>query len=217
MVLGDIPDQLKDLTVVEEAMIAKCRAKCWVIQLKEENSGLLVSNSQRGVKGHIIIYPQRPSAIASILPPSLEEVSTPICVIFVGSSPPTHDWLQKKAKPLVVRREKVRHALLWLKTHNPHYKDVIINDTVLNSLPSEYTLPVHVEHVRPSDGNDALTARYDATLMNDITSKSNMQNQPCSTHSITDNFENTAMDNSDVPFENVVITDVDGNAPSNEL
>src|SRR6266699_510900 len=30
MVLGDIPDELKELTVVEEAMIAKCRAKCWV-------------------------------------------------------------------------------------------------------------------------------------------------------------------------------------------
>jgi hypothetical protein len=35
MFLGDVPDELKDLTVVEEAMIAKCRAKCWVIQLKE--------------------------------------------------------------------------------------------------------------------------------------------------------------------------------------
>jgi hypothetical protein len=28
MTLGDIPNELRDLTVVEEAMVAKCRAKC---------------------------------------------------------------------------------------------------------------------------------------------------------------------------------------------
>ena len=207
MVLGEIPNELKDLTVVEEAMIAKCRAKCWVIQLKEENSGILVPNSQRGIKGHIIIYPQKPSAIASILPPPLEEVSTPICVIFVGSSPPSKEWLQKKAKPLAVRREKVRNALMWLKNHNPHYKDVIINDSVLNSLPLEHILPVHVEHVLPNDDRDALTARYDGTEQNNTSVEENT-----SSHEVRNSELNT-----DIPFQNVVITDVDGNAPSNEL
>ena len=209
MVLGDIPDELKELTVVEEAMIAKCRAKCWVIQLKEENSGLSLPNSQRGVKGHIIVYPQRPSAIATILPPPLEEVSTPICVIFVGSSPPTNEWLQKKAKPLAIRREKVRNALMWLKRHNPHYKDVLIDESILNSLPHEYTLPVHVEHVLPSDERDALTARYDGTVIENATSQEN-QNNPTAGDSETES-------KADIPFQNVVIADVDGNAPSNEL
>ena len=207
MALGDTPDELKDLTVVEEAMIAKCRAKCWVIQLKEENSGLLVPNSQRGVKGHIIVYPQRPSAIATVLPPPLQEVSTPICVIFVGSSPPSKEWLQKKAKPLAVRREKVRDALMWLKRHNPHYKDVIINDSVLNSLPLEHILPVHVEHVLPSDDRDALTTRYDGTEIDNNSSEEN--------HSSHELRNSESMP--DIPFQNVVITDVDGNAPSNEL
>ncbi|KAF8875201.1 hypothetical protein CPB84DRAFT_1817803 [Gymnopilus junonius] len=83
-------------------MIARCRAKCWVIQLKEENAGYgATPNTQRGLRGHVIIYPQRPSSIAEVLPPSLEEVSTPICVIFVGSHRPSDDWLRTKAKPLV--------------------------------------------------------------------------------------------------------------------
>jgi hypothetical protein len=107
MFLGEVPDELKDLTVVEEAMIAKCRAKCWVIQLKEDYLDSSLSTSQRGVKGHIIVYPQRPSAIANILPPSINEMTTPICVIFVGSSPPTKEWLRTKAKPLAVRRENI--------------------------------------------------------------------------------------------------------------
>jgi hypothetical protein len=171
MTLGDIPNELRDLTVVEEAMVAKCRAKCWVIQLKEENSSLLVSNSQRCAKGLSLFILRDHLQLEQSYPPSLEDVSTPICVIFVGSSPPTEEWLQKKAKPLAVRREKVRGALMWLKTHNPHYKDLIINESVLDSLLLESILPVHVEHVLPNDDRDALTARYDETLMDDLSRK----------------------------------------------
>ena len=104
--LGPIPDELKDLTIIEEAMIARCRAKCWIVQLKEENPTIVAPDSQRGFKGHIIIYPQRPSEIAKMLPPNLTEIITPICVLFVGSTPPSAEWLCEKAKPLCVRREK---------------------------------------------------------------------------------------------------------------
>jgi hypothetical protein len=34
--LGPVPEELKNLTVIEEAMIALCRSKCWIIQLREE-------------------------------------------------------------------------------------------------------------------------------------------------------------------------------------
>ena len=42
-----------------------------------------------------------------MLPPSIEEVVSPICVIFVGSSPPSTEWLCDKAKPLAVHADKV--------------------------------------------------------------------------------------------------------------
>ena len=44
--LGAIPDELKDLTVVEEAMIACCWVKCWIIQLKEDNHDLTLPHVQ---------------------------------------------------------------------------------------------------------------------------------------------------------------------------
>ncbi|THU75801.1 hypothetical protein K435DRAFT_706396, partial [Dendrothele bispora CBS 962.96] len=97
MFLGDVPPELRDLTVVEEAMIARCRTKCWIIQLKEEERAS-DPITQRGVKGHIIIYPQQPSAVAKLLPPSIEEISSPICVLFIGSQPPSSEWLRTKAK-----------------------------------------------------------------------------------------------------------------------
>ncbi|KAJ6540817.1 hypothetical protein DFH09DRAFT_1368480, partial [Mycena vulgaris] len=59
---GSVPEELRNLTVIEKAMIARCRSKCWIIQLKEENQDLVLASTQRGVKGHIIIYPQQPSS-----------------------------------------------------------------------------------------------------------------------------------------------------------
>ncbi|KAJ6555577.1 hypothetical protein DFH09DRAFT_814724, partial [Mycena vulgaris] len=99
--LAPVPSELESLTVVEEAMIALRRAKCWIIQLREQDSETGIPITQRGVRSHIIVYPQRPSAIATSLPPSMENIVTPICVIFVGSQPPTQEWLQKKASPMM--------------------------------------------------------------------------------------------------------------------
>jgi hypothetical protein len=198
--LGDVPDELKDLTVVEEAMIARCRAKCWIVQLKEENQDLQLSTSQRGIKGHIIIYPQRPEGIASILPPPVADIITPICVIFVGSCPPSHAWLKEKAKPLIARREKVRTALVWLKKNNHLYKDITINFEVLNSMEEKTLMPFHINHVLPNDARDSLTSKYDATEAMQL-----------------EDEQSVDLAERETNFERVVVTDVDGNASANEL
>ena len=117
--LGSIPDELSDLTMVEECMIARARAKSWIVKLQEQDSDSASSTAQRGLKGHTIIYPQQPDKLAEILPPPVGEALTFICVIFVGSTKLMNEWLQEKAKLLVVRWEKVRKALIWLKGNNP--------------------------------------------------------------------------------------------------
>ncbi|KAJ6522570.1 hypothetical protein B0H19DRAFT_872834, partial [Mycena capillaripes] len=179
-------------------MIARCRAKCWIIQLKEEGD-YSTPITQRGVRGHIIVYPQRPSDIAKVLPPSIDEIVTPICVIFVGSNPPTQEWLQKKAKPLTVRKEKVMAALNWLKTHNPLYKDVEINQHVFDGQPNEAILPFHVQHILPSTGVASATSSYPTAIEPNL---STIMNPPTS---------------NPIPFESVVVMDVEGHASSNEL
>lgn len=109
------------------------------------------------MKGHIIIYPQQPSEIANLLPPSKQEILTPVCVLFVGSTPPA-EWLDEKAKPLCVHREKVWAALKWLKINNPLYQDVIINDSLLNEFKDIEILPFHVEHIASSNPSESLTS-----------------------------------------------------------
>ncbi|KAJ3935926.1 MAG: hypothetical protein NXY57DRAFT_1046398 [Lentinula lateritia] len=141
-------------------MISRCRAKSWIIQLKETDQ---VANrtTQRGLKGNIIVYPQKPTALAKVLPPSLEDLTAPICVIFVGSSRPSQEWLRNKAKPLTARPKVVRDALIWLKSHNKWYRDIKIDFDFLASLPDEFVLPVHVECVESGESEDSLTAGYD--------------------------------------------------------
>ena len=200
MYLGDVPAELRGLTVVEEAMIARCRAKSWIIQLREVE-GSSVPNAQRGLRGHIIVFPQEPERVVDLLPPPIEDVITPICVIFVGSSPPSKEWLRKHARPLLVRKEKVFAALQWLRAHNPFYKDIRINHGVLQSLGNEDVLPVHLEVVPPSFSLDSLTARYDTAVRSP-----SHPSRP----------ETEARDSDDV-FETVVVANVDPNAPSHVL
>ena len=197
--LGPVPSVLQDLTPIEEAMIARCRSKCWIIQLKEENPLVSTPDTQRGIRGHIIIYPQQTSEITRLLPPSVEDIITPVCVLFVGSSPPTTEWLRQYAKPLCVRREKVRNALLWLKENNHLYSDISINHDVLNSLQNEQVLPFHIEHIIPSDATETLTDRYD-----------------CGIESEDLNTQSNSAINA-ISFQSVVIADVDGRSPVHEL
>jgi hypothetical protein len=114
-------------------------------------------------------------------------------VIFVGSSRLTNEWLREKAKPLVVRREHVRKALVWLKENNPLYKDLEISEQNLEALPLHDVLPYHVEHVAGDEAQDTLVSRYDNAGVEPSQAPSN-------TH-----------------FESVVIADVDAHTPVNQL
>ena len=190
--VGPVPEELKDLTMVEESMIARARAKSWIVKLQELEANNAAPTAQRGLKGHSIIYPQQPDHVASVLPPAVDETLAYICVIFVGSSALTSTWLREKAKPLVVRREKVRNALKWLKANNPLYKNIEISEENLNSLPADDVLPYNIEHVVADEAQESLTSRYDNVAES--------VQQQVSTH-----------------FESVVIADVDAHTPAKQL
>ncbi|KAJ7148123.1 hypothetical protein C8R43DRAFT_889111, partial [Mycena crocata] len=189
-------------------MIALCRSKVWIVQLRDDDddphAGKEIPIAQRGVHGHIIVYPQKPSAIAKTLPPSMEEIITPICVIFVGSSPPTAEWLKTKASPLIVRKEKVLRALDWLKIHNHLYADVLIDRAVLASLPDETIPAFHIQHILPNEGIDAATADY-------------VPGSALPPDKFSDLADISRPPPQSIPFQSVVVSDVDGNAASNIL
>ncbi|KAI0083572.1 hypothetical protein BDY19DRAFT_987881 [Irpex rosettiformis] len=116
-------------------------------------------NWQRGMRGHIIIHPQHPDRLANSLPPPVEDIARPICVIFVGSTPPTREWLVSKGSPLAINRERVLNALLWLKANNPLYSHVQIDYESLNAIPPDGLLPFTISTVPVSDTQTVLTSR----------------------------------------------------------
>ncbi|TFK57932.1 hypothetical protein BDN72DRAFT_751496, partial [Pluteus cervinus] len=136
-------------------LIARCRSKVWILQLHQEKGG---GNAQRGMKGHIIVYPQRPNGLAEILPPPVDEIVNPVCVIFVGSTRPTNEWLKAHAKPLCVRSDRIRKALRWLKENNHLYHDVVIDEDRIQALPDNDMLPINLEVTSDIEGMEAPTA-----------------------------------------------------------
>ena len=109
--------------------------------------------------------------------------------------------MREKAKPLCVRREKVRSALKWLKENNPLYVDIEINNDLLDSLDENHILPYHIEHIVPSNTVETLVSRYDEDVNFD------MELVP----------PEISANNNEIPFQNVVITDIDGHVPPHEL
>ncbi|KAF9039929.1 hypothetical protein BJ165DRAFT_1317988, partial [Panaeolus papilionaceus] len=144
-------------------MIAHCRAKMTVIQLTESRVGCTNLLSQKGLKGNVVIFPQDVSSVARTLPPSLDDLIAPMCIIFVGSSKPSNSWLLTKAKPLTIRPQVVTKALEWLKINNILYNDVDIDYDLLRSLPPESRLNVPIHRYEGVESIDSLTARYDNT------------------------------------------------------
>ena len=125
MYVSNQPPELQDLRPFEETMIALCRGMCTILQLRQttgtpDNNQTCAPNMQKGLRGHTIIFPQQPQAVANILPPSIEDVTSPICVVFVGDKPLSKKWLAEKAKPLAVRGNKVCLSLFINHKTNPN-------------------------------------------------------------------------------------------------
>ncbi|OSD06277.1 hypothetical protein PYCCODRAFT_1442534 [Trametes coccinea BRFM310] len=121
------------MTFIEEQIIARCCAKACIVYLRpdgeDDDAPVLVSN-QRGLKGHVIVHPQRPEKLVSVLPPSLGDILTPIYVIF-----------------------RILDVLRWLNSHNPLLHHLVLpqNDLLPHDVHTKATMARYdVDHT-PSD------------------------------------------------------------------
>ena len=121
MVPSPVPPELQGLTLIEEMFIARVLP---LIHLYVKPGG------QRRYSGHCINLPQNVSELVQTLPRYPTELS--IIIVEVNGKDNNH-------KDLFVRRQNVAKALQWLITNNPHYKDIIVNQDSLCSLPDNRT------------------------------------------------------------------------------
>ncbi|KAK3923264.1 ATP-dependent DNA helicase [Frankliniella fusca] len=115
---GEVPEELKELTFIEEQLIAQIHPIISYFKLK----GL-----QYGYRGNVINFPQHVNEFAKELPHKIGQLAAVVNVRRKTQQDGYHDFR--------VRAMKVRNALEWLKINNPYYKNIIISEECLHSLP----------------------------------------------------------------------------------
>ena len=112
MIPSCVPHELQDLTQIEEMLIARALP---IMRVYIKPGG------QRGYSGHCINLKE----LATSLPRYPKDLS--VIIVKVKGKDNTF-------KDVIVRKQKVHNALLWLINNNPHYAELKINEDALNSL-----------------------------------------------------------------------------------
>ena len=185
--IGDVPPVLKGLTFAEQVFIAHVRHNHCLVR---------VSSGRAKMIANWIMFATPAARVYDVLPPSWDDLSEVLACVFIGSSPPTEaDYEQM---PMLVRRNKVKDALQWLKLNHSDYADLNISYENLESYPLS-GIPVIVDFRKSdSDGNKIQTvmSKFD----NDLEEGTTEGPCPFTVHGLTgDEYENMSIDALKVP------------------
>jgi hypothetical protein len=110
--VGEIPDELQNLTYAEQLLIARVRHNRCIVK---------VSSGMSKMRANAISFSNPMPKIYNILPPPIEEMDEVMAFIYTGPCKPTKADFERT--PLLVRRLKVSKALHWLKLNHADYYD----------------------------------------------------------------------------------------------
>jgi uncharacterized protein DUF6570 len=132
-VCQDYPSALEGLTTVEECLIARCHPVGAIFKLRP--GGRASPVNYYALRGHMIVIPQDPGPLLDILPSDDLSLQTLIKVCWLGKAIPS----MAELKPLLqVRKAKVLAALQFLVMHNPLYKHIRINHSLISTWRDEF-------------------------------------------------------------------------------
>jgi len=133
---GDVPDELKRLSFVEEQLITQVHPLISVFKMK----GL-----QYGYTGNVINFHQSVESFVEELPRKVSDLSSVLTVRFANE--------KVEARDFSVRGPKVFNALLWLKRNNPFYEHINISMDNVNSLPVDGNVYEEIQSVFISESD----------------------------------------------------------------
>jgi hypothetical protein len=119
-----VPEELLDLTMVEEALISIINPMFRVVALPY--NGYKYS-------GHVISFPKPVDEMCYILPRLPADVA---CILARKTDQRGH------CRQFQVRRHRVANALLWLQRNHPDYRSILISNERLQSLPQHGDIAV---------------------------------------------------------------------------
>ena len=132
--IGKIPQALQGLTYAEQMLIARVRHNRCLVR---------VSSGRAKMIANAIMFTNPTVKVYKVLPPTREELSEVLAVVFIGSANPTPEDF--KRTPMFVRRNKVADALEWLKLNHTDYASLNISKENLDTYEEE-GIPVVVDY-----------------------------------------------------------------------
>ena len=132
--LGDVPNELANLTFAEKLLISRIRRNACVAR---------VASGGRKLVAKAVMFTNPLPKVYSVLPPPREDIDEVLAIIYTGPTKPTPADLHRT--PFLVRRNTVGHALRWLVANHSDYSDVDVSEQNLASYP-EHDVPVSIEY-----------------------------------------------------------------------
>jgi hypothetical protein len=153
--VGMVPEELQDLTWLEELLIARAHLVGRIVRLQER-----AKSSYFTLKGHTGLLPQDTIRLLDLLPMHLSSLPDMVRVIWTGKSAPDKVRLHSY---FTVRRQKVYDALRWLCRHHEDYRHVTIDEECISA--SEQTVVAtdlleSIAHMADTSAEDASHSRF---------------------------------------------------------
>ena len=148
--IGKVPKQLSGLFFAEQLLVAKIRHNRCIVR---------VSSGMYKMRANAISFPNPIPKVYNILPPPLEEMDEVLAFIYTGPCKPTKSDFERT--PLLVRKNKVRDALEWLKLNHIDYFDLEISEKNLDEYPEDRPFVVVDYHQSFSNKDPESTAVYE--------------------------------------------------------
>ena len=119
--IGPVPEELRDLTWIEELLIARVHVCGSIVRLGQRNN----PSSFFGIKGYVVFLPQDTTRLIDLLPMSPASLSDMVKVVWTGKSTPDRSRLRSR---FTVRKDKVYNALKWLVDNHEDYRNNVTID-----------------------------------------------------------------------------------------
>ncbi|KAF8262739.1 hypothetical protein EI94DRAFT_1600947, partial [Lactarius quietus] len=141
MWIGDVPLELKMLTLPERVLIARHFPAAYIVKLYPKKKGARhwpAANMQSGLPGNVSTYHLNTNNIAHMVAPDVMPQDVGILPATIGITFIGPNNLPQKTMPgfLCVNRNRVSMALRWLKANNTLYHNISISSSRLDKLPA---------------------------------------------------------------------------------
>jgi hypothetical protein len=173
--IGDVPSELRGLTIPEQLLIARHYPRCYIFKLfpRDVDTHISLDQLYSGMAGNASLFELNTQEVVEMLegqrmPTPVQTLASVIAITFVSSRKLPKDWLKKTFR---VRRHIVYDALVWLRSYNPIYADINIDSSRLDSLPED-DVPEELLTIVRQENDDEVVEReeesYLAVDVNDV-------------------------------------------------